>query len=115
MSDIIENINNDVILKVEHVSKTFGTGEATNHVLTDVSLEIKKGEFIGISGLSGNGKTTLVDIIAGLLIPQNGKIIIDGIIYKMVPYFCRVIYIHFFLKYLPMTGNDERGRSLWMM
>ena len=36
----------EIILKVEHVSKTFGTGEATNHVLTDVSLEIKKGELM---------------------------------------------------------------------
>ncbi len=47
-------------------------------VLKDINLTIKKGEFIGIAGLSGAGKTTLVDIIAGLFTPSSGEIIIDG-------------------------------------
>lgn len=47
--------------------------------LKNVNLSIKKGEFIGIAGLSGAGKTTLADIIAGLLKPQSGVILIDGI------------------------------------
>ncbi len=44
-----------------------------------VSLEIKKGEAIGFVGSSGAGKTTLVDILLGLLKPQTGKIEVDGI------------------------------------
>lgn len=46
-------------------------------VLKNINLTIKKGEFIGIAGLSGAGKTTLVDILSGLL-HGNGKILIDG-------------------------------------
>ena len=46
--------------------------------LKNINLEIKKGDFIGIAGLSGAGKTTLVDVISGLLIPTTGEIFIDG-------------------------------------
>ena len=52
-------------------------------VLDNINLTINKGEFIGIAGLSGVGKTTLVDIISGLLKPQLGKIIVDGIDYGL--------------------------------
>ncbi len=54
-------------------------------VLTNINLTIKKGEFIGIAGLSGAGKTTLVDIISGLFIPKSGDIIVDGKSYKSTP------------------------------
>ena len=47
-------------------------------VLKNINLKIIKGEFIGIAGLSGAGKTTFVDIIAGLLTPNKGEILIDG-------------------------------------
>ncbi len=46
--------------------------------ITDISLSIKQGESIAFIGKSGAGKTTLVDIILGLLIPQSGDILIDG-------------------------------------
>lgn len=46
--------------------------------LRNINLEIKKGDFIGIAGLSGAGKTTLVDVISGLLIPTAGEIFVDG-------------------------------------
>lgn len=47
-------------------------------VLKNISFKINKGEFIGIAGISGAGKTTLADIISGLLIPQSGDILIDN-------------------------------------
>ena len=52
-------------------------------VLDNINLTINKGEFIGIAGLSGVGKTTLVDIISGLFKPQSGKISIDEIDYGL--------------------------------
>lgn len=47
--------------------------------LKNINLEIKRGEFIGVVGLSGSGKTTLADILAGLNLPQNGKLLIDNL------------------------------------
>lgn len=47
-------------------------------VLKNLSLEIKKGDFIGIIGLSGAGKSTLADVIMGLLPPDSGEIIVDN-------------------------------------
>ena len=57
--------------------------EAGKPVLRDINLCIKKGEFIGIAGLSGAGKTTLADIIAGLLRPTSGELLIDGKVLDM--------------------------------
>ena len=66
------------ILKVEHVSKAFGKGEAYLKVLDDVSLEIHKGEFASLMGPSGSGKSTLLYIIGGLDIEYEGNIYISG-------------------------------------
>ena len=48
-----------------------------NHILKNISLNIKKGHHIGIIGKSGAGKSTLVDLILGLIKPTSGKILID--------------------------------------
>ncbi len=50
---------------------------ANKPALTGISLEIKKGDSVGIIGSSGSGKTTLVDILLGLLTPDNGQVMID--------------------------------------
>lgn len=62
---------NNIVLK--NITYSY---DKENNVLNDINLEIRKGEFIGIIGLSGAGKTTLVDIIMGLLIPE-GEILVD--------------------------------------
>lgn len=54
-------------------------------VLSNVSLEIYKGQSVGIIGSSGSGKTTLTDIILGLLIPQQGTVLMDGIDIYTIP------------------------------
>ena len=53
--------------------------QSSTNSLIDVSLTIKKGESIALIGKSGAGKTTLVDIFLGLLIPQSGDIQVDGV------------------------------------
>ena len=47
-------------------------------ILNNINLEIKKGTFVGIKGGSGEGKTTLINLLMGLLQPQNGKIFVDS-------------------------------------
>ncbi len=49
-----------------------------NYILENLSLEIKKNEVIGIKGETGSGKSTLIDIISGLLIPSKGKFYLNG-------------------------------------
>ena len=57
---------NEVIIKLENVTKKFGYGDATSFALRDFDLTVKRGEFIMVMGPSGCGKTTLLNII-GLL------------------------------------------------
>jgi branched-chain amino acid transport system ATP-binding protein len=62
------------LLKLENITKRFGGLIAVN----DVSLEISKGEFVGIVGPNGSGKTTLFNVISGVYYPEKGRIIFDG-------------------------------------
>ena len=68
----------EAIMKVENVSKTYGTGEAMNKVLDNVTLEINKGEFASLMGESGSGKSTLLYIMGGLDIDYEGSIYVAG-------------------------------------
>ena len=57
---------NNVLLRLEHVDKTFQMGEVTVEALKDVSLDIREGEFLVMAGPSGSGKSTILNIIGGL-------------------------------------------------
>lgn len=72
------------ILQVNHLSKTYGTGEAKVTALNDVSFSIERGEFVAIIGPSGSGKSTLLHILGGVDRPTSGHVYIDGVdIYSM--------------------------------
>lgn len=74
------NINEKLSFKekIELRDITFRYDGTNKDILRDVSFEIKKGESVGIIGPSGEGKTTLVDVIMGLLSSTNGDILVDG-------------------------------------
>ncbi|OLS29858.1 MAG: Bacitracin export ATP-binding protein BceA [Candidatus Heimdallarchaeota archaeon AB_125] len=62
------------IIRVEHLSKSFPAGRMKNDVLKDLSFNINKGDFVVISGKSGAGKTTLINVVSGVEEPDNGEI-----------------------------------------
>lgn len=66
------------ILKCENLTKIYGTDENKTIALNNVSLSVKKGEFVAIIGSSGSGKSTLLHLLGGVDRPTSGKVIIDG-------------------------------------
>ncbi|MBM2804238.1 MAG: transporter ATP-binding protein [Deltaproteobacteria bacterium] len=69
----------NTILKVEHLSKDFKSGDDTVQVLSDVSFAVEAGSTCAIVGPSGSGKTTLIAICAGLERPSQGSVWFDDV------------------------------------
>ncbi len=63
----------ETLLRLEQVTRTYEQGKIAVHALNQVSLNVKKGEFLALAGPSGSGKTTLLNIAAGLDQPSEGK------------------------------------------
>ena len=70
MSNVIEAVK---------VNRSFVNGKETSHVLKDIDLCVKEGEFISIMGPSGSGKSTLLYLLGGLDMPTEGSVSINGI------------------------------------
>lgn len=68
----------NVILNIEHICRNYRDGGKETQALQSVDFSVKKGEFVSIIGASGCGKTTLLRLIAGLDVPQQGRILLNG-------------------------------------
>ena len=66
------------IIEVKNVVKSFPVGDRDVTILKGVSFEVKKGEFVSIVGPSGNGKSTLLNMITGIDRPSEGEVIVTG-------------------------------------
>ncbi len=66
------------IVEFKNVSKWYGEGENRTEVLSNINLTIKEGEFLAIVGFTGSGKTTLINLISGLLEPDEGEVLFKG-------------------------------------
>ena len=64
----------EVLLSLQHIKKDFGEGE----VLSDISLDVHRGEFVTLLGASGCGKTTTLRIISGLETADEGRVLLGG-------------------------------------
>ncbi|MEQ8676416.1 MAG: ABC transporter ATP-binding protein [Aggregatilineales bacterium] len=68
----------EFVLQVDNITKDLKLGEVTVHILRGITLNVKRGEVLGIIGPSGSGKSTLLGIIGGLDSPTTGKVYLDG-------------------------------------
>jgi len=66
------------ILRVENLSKIYGSGDSEVCALDDVSFSVEKGQFLAIIGPSGSGKSTLLHILGGVDRPTSGKVFLEG-------------------------------------
>ena len=66
------------LVELEAISKHFGTGGTRVDALVDVSLSVAPGEIVGLVGPSGSGKSTLLNVVACILEPSSGRMVLDG-------------------------------------
>jgi len=80
MNEVIKTplSNNGNIVEINNVVKRFPVGDDQITVLKDISFTIKKGEFLTVVGPSGNGKSTLLNMITGIDHPSDGEVIVTG-------------------------------------
>ena len=71
-------MENNFYVEIKNVTKVYGEGEGLAYALNDISLNIKKGEFVTIVGESGSGKTTLLNILGAIDYPTKGEVIVNG-------------------------------------
>jgi nitrate/nitrite transport system ATP-binding protein len=102
-------------LKFEQIGMRFRRGAMDSEVLRDVNLRIAQGEFVSLIGHSGCGKTTVLNILAGLDTPSEGTVIVDGQAIEGTSLDRAVIFqSHALLPWLTVLGNVTYAvKSKW--
>jgi putative ABC transport system ATP-binding protein len=121
------------LIQIENVTKRYRKGGETITPLEGVSLEIRQGEFLSLMGASGTGKSTLLNLIAGIDRPDSGRIVVDGVditrlsrtrlahwraanlgyifqTHNLVPVLTAYENVELPLLLLPMSARDRRQR-----
>ena len=101
----LELVSNDTGLVIKNIGKNYGK----RPILRDISLEVKKGEAVGILGPHGAGKTTTFHIITGLLFADYGEVLLDGHDLTLLPMYRRA---RLGVGYLPQEASVFRGLSV---
>lgn len=97
-------------IKIDNVSKQYPTKTGLFTALSDVSLEVEKGEFVCLLGFSGCGKSTLLNILAGFEHPTSGAVSIDGqVIQKPSPRYVTIFQQYGLLPWRTVLGNVQLG------
>ena len=97
-------------LKLDHVDKSFQRGNATSEVLRDINLVINKGEYVSIIGHSGCGKSTMLNLVAGLTRVSRGAVLLeDQEVNEPGPERAVVFQNHSLLPWLSCYDNVRMG------
>jgi putative ABC transport system ATP-binding protein len=125
----------DALVEVAGVAKSYRTGEVVTQVLRNVDLRVARHEFLVLFGVSGCGKTTLLNLIGALDVPTTGRIVVDGEVvssmndrartrfralkvgfvfqfYNLLPTLTALENVEAALEILPLHAAEIRRRSL---
>ena len=75
----------ETVLKLVNLSRTYTLGKRSVQALSNVNLEVRKGEFVAIMGPSGSGKTTMLNMLGCLDKPTDGKLLLDNVDVTRLP------------------------------
>ncbi|GIX06065.1 MAG: ABC transporter ATP-binding protein [Candidatus Poribacteria bacterium] len=75
---MVQSHPNDEVIRLEGVTKVYRMGEVEVPALRGVDLVVRRGEFAALAGPSGSGKTTLLNLIGGLDVPTEGRVLLAG-------------------------------------
>jgi NitT/TauT family transport system ATP-binding protein len=117
------------MLELRGIAKDFRVNGRTRRVLDAVDLQVSRGEFICVVGASGSGKSTLLSLVAGLCMPTEGEIILDGhavdgpgpdrgLVFQaksLYPWRTVQRNVAFGLELLPLDKTERRRRVAWYL
>ncbi len=96
------------LLRLQHISQTYGAGQKSFTAVQDITLNVNEGEFVALLGPSGCGKSTLLRIITGLQRPSEGKVLYRGRSLEGVNPHASIVFQTFALfPWLTVLGNVE--------